>query len=178
MSEEHPETQAAEAPALDPSQVQYLEQQLASEQNLVLGALGGLAAAAVGAGLWAGITVATGYQIGFMSIGVGFLVGFAVRTLGKGVSSVFGLVGAACSLLGCAAGNLLAVTAIVAQDQGVAFTDALAQLDAELVQNLMVAFFSPMDVLFYALALYYGYRLAFRQIDEAELQRMLSGGAG
>jgi len=34
-----------------------------------------------------------------------------------------------------------------------------------------------MDLLFYGIALYYGYKLAFRQLTEEELQRMLSGGA-
>jgi len=178
VSDETPanETQTEET-GLDPSQVQYLQQRLESEQNLAMGSIGGFVAAVVGAGVWAGITVATGYQIGFMSIGVGFLVGFAVRTLGKGITSTFGVVGATFSLLGCALGNLLAVTAMVASEQGVSFLDAVVQLNAGLIQELMIAFFSPMDLLFYGIALYYGYKLAFRQLTEEELQRMLSGGA-
>ncbi len=131
----------------------------------------------MGAGVWAGVTVVSGYQIGFMAIGIGFLVGFAVRSLGKGITSTFGVLGAALSLLGCALGNLLAVTALVAREQGVAFLDAVSQLSPSLIQELMVAFFSPMDLLFYAIALYYGYKLAFRQLTEEDLQRMLSGSA-
>ena len=178
MSDETPanETQT-EKTGLDPSQVQYLQQRLESQQNLALGGIGGFVAAVLGAGVWAGITVATGYQIGFMSIGVGFLVGFAVRTLGKGITSTFGVVGATFSLLGCSLGNLLAVTAMVASEQGVSFLDAVVQLNAGLIQELMIAFFNPMDLLFYGIALYYGYKLAFRQLTEEELQRMLSGGA-
>lgn len=171
------ESESLESPALDPSQLLYLQQKLESEQNLVLGAVGGLAASLLGAAAWAGITVATGYQIGFMAIGIGFLVGFAVRTLGKGVTSVFGVVGAAFSLLGCALGNLLAVTALVAQNDGVAFLDAVSQLNPSLIQDLMVAFFNPMDALFYGIALYYGYKLAFRELSGEELEQMLSGGA-
>lgn len=162
---------------LDPSQIQYLRQRLESEQNLLLALVGGLAAALLGAGVWAGITVVSEYQIGFMAIGIGFLVGFAVRSLGKGITSMFGVLGAALSLFGCALGNLLAVTAIVARQQGVAFLDALSQLDPDLIQQLMVAFFGPIDLLFYAIALYYGYKLSFRQVTETDLQRMLSGGA-
>ncbi len=170
-------SEGAEPTALDQSQVLYLQQQLESEQNLVLGALGGLGASLLGAAAWAGVTVVTGYQIGFMAIGIGFFVGFAVRSLGKGVSNVFGIVGAGLSLLGCALGNLLAVTALVARNEDVPFMAAVTQLDPDLIQELMVAFFSPMDVLFYAIALYYGYKLAFRQLTDADLQRMLSGGA-
>lgn len=171
-----PEAQG-EAPGLDPAQLAYLQQRLESEQNLPLGALAGAAASLVGAGLWAAITVATGYQIGFMAIGVGFLVGYAIRSLGKGVTSVFGVVGAVLSLVGCALGNLAAVTALVAREQGVGLLTALPQLTPQMAQQLMVTFFSPMDLLFYAIAVYEGYRLSFRQIRPEELERMLSGGA-
>lgn len=178
MSEEILHTQEEnEANELDPSQIQYLQQRLESEQNLPLAAIGGIGAALVGAAVWAGITVVSGYRIGFMAIGIGFLVGFVVRSLGKGVTSMFGILGAALSLLGCALGNLLAITALVAREQGVAFLNALSQLNPELIRGLMVAFFSPMDLLFYAIALYYGYKLAFRQLTQSDLQHMLSGGA-
>jgi hypothetical protein len=171
-------SEESEAPELelDPAQVQYLRQRLESEQNLPLAFVVGLIASIAGAAVWAGLTVVTGYQIGFMAIGVGFLVGFAVRAVGKGVTPVYGVIGAGLSLLGCALGNLLAVTAIVAQDQGVPFLSVLSQLDPELVQHLMVATFSPMDLLFYGIALYYGYRLSFRQLTAADLERMLGGG--
>ena len=178
MSEENsPTLEDDDGTQLDPSQIQFLQQRLESEQNLPLAAVGGLGASILGAGVWAGVTVASGYQIGFMAIGIGFLVGFAVRSLGKGITSMFGVLGAALSLFGCALGNLLAVTALVAREQGIGFLDALSQLNLGLIQELMVAFFGLMDLLFYAIALYYGYKLAFRQLTEEDLQRMLSGGA-
>lgn len=170
------ESAAEQAPELDPAQLTYLRQQLEAEQNLLLALVAGGIASLAGAAAWAGVTVATGYQIGFMAIGIGLLVGYVVRLSGKGLTTVFGIVGASGSLIGCALGNLLAVTAIVARQEGVPFGAAVAQLDAELVQKLMVAFFEPMDLLFYALALYYGYRLAFRRVTSAEVERMLSGG--
>jgi hypothetical protein len=176
MADEPRSTDSEEA-AIDPAQAAFLRQRLASEQNLVLGAAAGIAASLAGAAAWAAITVATGYQIGFMAIGVGFLVGYAVRALGRGITAVFGFVGAALALLGCAVGNLLAVTALVAGNEGVPFLDALSRLDVPMARDLLIAFFSPMDLLFYAIALYEGYRLSFRQVSAEELQRMLSGGA-
>lgn len=177
MSEdEATDTAVAEGPSLEPSQIQYLEQRLASEQNMVLAIVAGAVASLVGAVAWAGITVVTGYQIGFMSIGIGFLVGFAVRTLGKGISSPFGVVGAIFSLVGCGLGNLLAVLAMVAENEGIEFFSALSQLNFPMMQELMVATFTPMDLLFYAIAIYYGFKLAFRQLDDAELGQMLTGG--
>ena len=90
----------AEAPQLDPSQLEYLRQRLETEQNLPLGVVAGFIAAILGAGVWAAITVATNYQIGFMAIAIGLLVGYAVRTFGKGITSAFGVAGAILSLLG------------------------------------------------------------------------------
>lgn len=165
-----------EGAGLDPTQAHYLRQRLEGEQNLALGLVAGLAAAAAGAAGWAVITVATGYQIGFMAIGVGFLVGYAVRAGGKGVTMPFGVAGAGLSLVGCAVGNLLALVAMLAGHEGVPFLEAVGQLDVDLAQELMVAGFSPIDLLFYGIALYEGYRLSFRQLDGAQLERMLHGG--
>lgn len=141
-----------------------------------LGVLAGLAAALLGGGLWAVVTLVTGYQIGFMAIGVGFLVGFAVRQAGKGMTAAFGIVGAGFALLGCALGNLLAVLAMVAENEGIAFFSALGQLDPAMAKELMVATFDPMDLVFYGIAIYEGYRLSFRQISAEELEARLSGG--
>ena len=174
MSDENitSKTQAS-APALDPARVEHLRRRLLSEQNFPLGLLGGIVAAGAGAGIWAGITLATGYQIGFMALGVGLLVGYTVRAAGKGVTNMFGVVSASLSLLGCAVGNLLAVTALAAQHQGMAFWSAVSLLNPALVQELMVAFFSPIDLLFYGIAVYEGYRLAFRQITSDEFEQVL-----
>lgn len=161
---------------LNPAQVAYVRQKLLSEQNLAFAVLGGGVASFVGAAVWAAVTVATGHQIGFMAIGVGFLVGLAVRVTGKGVDSVFGVVGGAWSLLGCATGNLLAIAAIVAAAEGLTMADALGRLNPRLAWDLMRAFFSPMDLVFYGIAVYEGYKLSFRRISGAELERMLRGG--
>ena len=172
------ESTHAEEPALDPAQAEYLRNRLLSEQNLLAGALGGIVASIGGAVVWAAVTVGTGYQIGFMAIGVGLLVGYSVRFLGKGITPPFGVVGGALALIGCAVGNLLAVTAIIAGSDGVPLLEALPQLTPGLAWNLMVASFSPMDLLFYAIAVYEGYKLSFRQISQQELGEMLAGPTG
>src|SRR5262249_19253377 len=83
--------------------------------NLPLGFMAGLAAAAVGAGLWALITIFVGVQIGWMAVGVGFLVGWAVRMAGHGRHRAFGIMGALLALGGCGVGNLLAIIMIAAR---------------------------------------------------------------
>lgn len=68
----------------------------------------GVVAALIGGAVWGGIEMATGYQIGWIAIGIGFICGFAVRAAGKGRTTPFRVVGAACSLAGCFFGALWA----------------------------------------------------------------------
>ena len=176
MSQDNPiESPADPADLLSDAQARYLQERLASEQNLPLGIAAGAVATLLGAGAWAATTMVTEYQIGFMAIGIGLLVGFAVRVAGKGVTSPFGVVGALFSLLGCLAGNLLAVTAMAAQAEDIPISIVLPQLTPVIALELMAAWFSPVDLLFYGIAIYYGFKLSFRQIKPAELNSMLEG---
>lgn len=173
-SEEEQEPNDGARFEIDPAQLASLGRRLTSEQNFPRAVAAGSAAALVGAAVWAAVTFVTGYQIGFMALGVGVVVGFAVREAGQGFTSRFGVLGAALSLAGCVLGNLLAVTALVAQEVGVPFSSALGRLTPDVAQSLMAASFSPIDLVFYGIALYEGYRLAFRQVTNEELERMLA----
>ena len=117
----------------------------------------GSVAAAAGAMVWAAVTVFTGMQIGWMAVGVGFLVGFAVRRFGKGSDPAFQVLGAALSLAGCLAGNLLAVCAFASRQQDLPLMGVLAGLTPGLAIQLIVETFSGMDLLFYGIAVYEGY---------------------
>jgi hypothetical protein len=173
MSDETAPAGGAAPEQPDPLRLELARQRLASEQKLGAGIAAGAGAALLGAALWAAITVASGYQIGFMAIGIGFLVGWAVRSVGKGVDKTFGLAGAVLALLGCAIGNLLAAVGLVAKQEGIPFFDLLSGLDPNLAFELMKAFFSPMDLLFYGFAVYEGYRLSFRRLTAAEAKEVL-----
>jgi hypothetical protein len=125
-----------------------------------MGLIAGLAAAAVGAGVWAVVTVVTGYQIGWMAVAVGFLVGWAVRLAGKGTSTAFGVLGAALALGGCLVGNLLTGSVVASRELGVPITEVLVRMTPTFGVDLMAAMFSPIDLLFYGLAIYQGYRFS------------------
>ncbi len=160
---------------LDPLQAQQLLERIRAAQNFGLGAAAGLVGAGLGAALWAVITVATGYQIGFMAIGIGFMVGWAVRRFGQGVDTRFGVLGGVLSLVGCVTGNLLTICGTIAAQAEMPFLSVLQQLDLNLAVNLMVETFSPMDLLFYGIAVWEGYKLSFRQVTEQDLQSMPGG---
>ncbi len=130
-------------------------------QNLSLAMIGGVGAAVVGAVLWAVITAATDYQIGWMAIGVGFLVGYAMRMLGKGVDRIFGYAAAAIALAGCMAGNLLTVVIVVSRQDHIAIPTLLSRLTPSIAVDIIKETFQPMDLLFYGLAVYEAYKISF-----------------
>ena len=143
------------------------------EQNLVVGGMAGLTAAVAGAAVWAGVTVVTEYQIGWMAVGLGFLVGIAIRTMGRGIDQVFGVVGAVMALVGCVLGNVFTIAWYISAQTGSSLMSVLTQLDMELMIDLITESFQVMDILFYGLALYFGYKYAFRQLTSDDFNRAL-----
>jgi hypothetical protein len=95
--------------------------ELRSEQNYAGAVLGGLIGALVGAAIWAVITVSTHYQIGWMAIGVGFLVAVLVRYFGKGIDRVFGIIGALFAMFGSMLGNYFSIAYFASIEYNVDF---------------------------------------------------------
>jgi hypothetical protein len=164
--------QAQQESTVDPLILQAALQRIRGEQNLVIAVIAGAAAALAGACTWAVITVVTHYQVGWMAVGVGFLVGYAVKTFGKGIDRSFGIVGAVWSLIGCAAGNLFTIVGTIAKEQNIPIMSILEKLDLDIIASLMQATFNPMDVLFYGIAIYEGYKFSFRQLTQADLLKI------
>jgi hypothetical protein len=133
----------------------------ARKQNLPLAIAAGTGAAIIGAIIWAVFTVMTNYQVGLIAIAIGFLVGYAVR-LGNGVDKIFGVTGALLALLGCVLGNVLSLIGFFAKSEQVSFFSALGSIDYSVLPQVMISAFDPMDLLFYGIALYEGYRFSFR----------------
>ena len=142
---------------------EYIEQ-LRSKQSLPQGIIFGVAAAVIGAFLWAGITVATGYQIGYMAVAIGFIVGYAVRIGGQGVDIKFGIIGASMALLGCLLGNFFSNVAFIVKFNDIEYYEVLSALDFGMIVDIMSETFSPIDLLFYGIAIYEGYRFSFKKI--------------
>ncbi|MEM7671917.1 MAG: hypothetical protein AAF212_01120 [Verrucomicrobiota bacterium] len=136
--------------------------------NIVAGMIGGVLSSIVAAIVWATISVVTGFQIGWAAIGVGFLVAYIVRIWGKGNTVAFGVIGAVFALLGCVLGNVLTIIGFVAQEYEVGIMEALISFDYAFLPELMIETAAPMDFLFYALALYSGYKYSIGDAGESE----------
>lgn len=165
------EETAANNAEYDPIKFEQLMNDIKSKQNLPMAIVGGLAASIVAAVVWAIITYATGYQIGFMAIGVGILVGFAVNFFGKGMTTSFGIVGALFALFGCILGNLLTAVIAAYSLEGVSFLQIVMTFltSPGVALEIMKETFSPIDLLFYGIAVYEGYRFSFRRISDEEM---------
>jgi hypothetical protein len=133
-----------------------------AQQNFGLAVAAGLGAALGGAIVWAIFCVLTKMELGLAAVAVGYGVGQAIRVTGKGIDQKFGVLGAICAFIGCLLGNFLTAVALFAQARGFSFFQVLGSFDFELYQRLMTVFFQPMDLLFYAIAIYEGYRFSIR----------------
>ncbi|GAK59603.1 hypothetical protein U27_06588 [Candidatus Vecturithrix granuli] len=143
--------------------------ELMAEQNLWVGILGGIIAAFVGSLLWALITVVTGYKIGWVAVGVGGIVGYTIRTFGKGASPIFGILGALCSVGGCLCGNLVSICIFVSREEHIPVMDIVSRLDLPMLATLVKVTFDPADLVFYAIAVYEGYRFSFIRLTKEEI---------
>lgn len=146
--------------------------QLQSEQNLGGAIVAGIITGLIGAILWGTITVMTGYQIGYMAIGIGFGVGYVIRMVGKGVDEYFGYWGAGIALLSVILGNILSIFGFIGKLENMSIVDVMLQLDYTLLPEIMQESFSIIDLLFYGFALYGGYKYAFRALSNKDLARL------
>ncbi len=166
--------QPEEEVTIDQNKLKRYLEQLKLEQNLSNGIAAGLGAAILSAALWAVITVLTGYQIGYMALAVGFFVGYAVRYAGKGLDNSFGIAGGALALLGCVLGNFFSIVGFISEAEGLGYFDTLSRINFGMVPQLMTETFSVMDLLFYGIAVYEGYKFSFRQVSEADILKHAS----
>jgi len=137
-------------------------EQMDTDSNLIMGLIGGGVAMLVSAVIWGVVTYLTEYQIGWMAIGVGFLVGIAVKFFGKGKTPIYGISSAILALIGCVLGNLLFYSGVIAREEGISFLEVffLLLINPTAVIEVFTIAFSFMDVLFYGLAAYTGYQTA------------------
>jgi hypothetical protein len=137
-------------------------EQIDDQPSLLMGLVGGLIAMLGGAIVWGAVTYFTQYQIGWVAIGVGFLVGVAVRFFGKGKTLIFGISSAVLALVGCALGNLMFYSGVIAREESVSVLEVFFffLFSPTATVELFALAFEFMDVLFYGLAAYAGFNAA------------------
>jgi len=107
--------------------------------------------------IWAAISLLTGHHLGIIAIAVGFIVGMSVAIFGGGDSWDYGQVGGFFAFFACLVGNFLAGIGLVAPPH-MNYFEALFSFDYSQTILLMQAVSSPMDLIFYGIAVIEGFK--------------------
>ena len=145
---------------------------LKSEQKFPTALITGIVVGVLGAILWGVVTVATGYQIGYMAIAVGAAIGISMRVTGKGIDQIFGITGGLIAIFSCLLGNFFSIVGFLADSEELSYFDTLTLIDYSQIMSIMSETFSPIDLLFYGIAAYEGYKLSFRSFTEEEISEL------
>ncbi len=164
-----PELERPPKPQIDPVKLQHYIDLRRTGQHLPFATLAGFVGALIGAAIWLGLTVSVNTQIGWMAVGVGFIVGLMVRHTGHGIDRVFGIMGAVTSLVGCGLGTVLAGCWLLAgESEEVIFADLVLSLTPGLVTEILKAMLSPANLVFYGIAAITGYWVSIQRIGREE----------
>ena len=141
-------------------------------QSFLYALIGGLLITAIAAVGWAFITAMTGYQGVYLALGVGVLVGIAVRFFGAGIKRIFGILAALLALTGSLLGYYLSQNGFLEELQLARIMGIPDYLDQELMLNTMRDSFAPLDLVFYGLAGLLAYFIAIRRINSRKMARL------
>src|SRR5689334_16505111 len=120
--------QSESSPALNPSAAPQLPPPVETESNIVLAFGAGIGAALIGAVAWAVVTVITKLEIGWMAVGVGFIVGFAVGYFNPQGRTSFGYLGATLALFGCVVGNAFSILGFLSVQEHMSLLQVLGRV--------------------------------------------------
>ncbi len=95
-----------------------------------------------------------------MAVAIGLMVGFSIRFAGKGLQPIFSITGALISLASCVLGNVFSLIGFYAKGEGLNFFQVLGDINYGAIPGIMVETFNPMDLLFYGIAIYEGYKFS------------------
>lgn len=131
--------------------------------NILFAVLGGAFAAAMGVIAWTYMSIKTGYQISWVAIVIGFIVGMAVRICGRGRTNGYGFLGAGFALVACLVGKILADRGVAVEADFDAFIKVMKTLDVKIITETLKQNFHPLDLLFYSVAILEGYKLSIKK---------------
>jgi hypothetical protein len=134
-------------------------------QSFLYALIGGLLITVVSSLAWAFVTAVTGTQGVYMALGVGLLVGIAVRYFGAGINRIFGILAALLALAGSLLGYYLSQAGFPEEVQLASMIKIPESLSPDLMFNTLRDTFGPLDLLFYSLAALLAYLLAIRRIS-------------
>ena len=140
------------------------EPEVLPAERFALAVPAGIAAALLGAILWAVFVYVTEFQLGLVVVVIGALIGYVIRVVGRGTRPAFGILGAICAAFAWALGTVLTDVAFLAQSAGRPFLEVLNLLGAEETVTLAFQSADVMDIVFLGIAVWEGYKFSFHRI--------------
>ncbi len=146
--------------------IDNIEAELAAERppaaSYVPAALGGLAGALVGAGVWAAIAMITDLEVGYVAVLVGFLAGYGVKLAARGRRGLgLQILAAALAVVGLLAAKIFIIGWVLIRGARAEGID-VAVLDPRVLGTIFEVLpqtFSMFDLLWIVLAVGAAYRM-------------------
>lgn len=136
--------------------------------------LAGLVSGLLGALLWGLVTYFSHLIIGYFAIGLGIMVGFAVKAFGKGSGTHFALIGGAYALMSCFLGMLFCLLFFAAASEKIPFTQILFMVDYGEIAKIYFQAFEVIDIVFYAIAFATAFKISLNPLKRDELDYVLA----
>lgn len=127
----------------------------------------------LGASVWAFISYAGHAQIGYMAIGVGVLVGGAIRLFCNPVGKSFAITAMIYAFFGVLLGNLWTIGLFATEGMGLSFFQLINGMNYLEALKFHLMHFDGADIAFYGLSLGAAFRLAYFRLKFDELDFML-----
>ncbi len=147
----------------------------AERSKVVPSLAAGLVAALVGAILWAVIAKITTYELGFVALGIGLIVGAAMAAAGAN-RAWLPIAGGALAVLGCLLGKFFLLDYAVSDASETSLTGAFSLMlkNPDLTWADYRELFGVMDILFVALAGYEGWQFTRLGVQRAEARSVVA----
>lgn len=153
------------------SEYNEMLEKLNSESRPGLGIVAGSLLGIVGAILWAVVVKLTGYNIGIVAIGVGYLVSEGFVRAGRGTNKTIGIVAGIIALLSIFLGEILTMFVLIAEYWDMTLVETVQNIYISKLPQLVVESTEPFSLVFYFIAISYAYKRSF--IDEYSLNVMI-----
>ncbi|MFT4554362.1 MAG: hypothetical protein ACI9S8_003013 [Chlamydiales bacterium] len=128
-----------------------------------LALLVGIFASVTGSLGWLAVSTVSSFQIGYMAVAVGILVGWSMRFVAGEGSRKLAFSSATLSFFGCIGGNLLSACYYVAKAHELPFLDLFVTLDPGYSWYLLTQTFDIMDLIFYGIGIVQGYQMCVKK---------------
>ena len=141
-----------------------LKQKILSEQSLTNAIVVGVMASVFAAIAWASIVIGTGFQVSWIAVGIGFIVGKSVWLAGRGVREVFGIIGSGCAGFSIVLGQYLVVVYIVSEMKDLSIMTVIFSLNPIEIIGKIIGSWSIFDMLFVVCALGAGFICSYKSV--------------